>query len=280
MNMPKRYSLSLPPSRRVRHRRSLLSFVYRVVLLGNKNVGKTSLIKRYVTGEYTDEYIPTVSDMYEKTVTRDNDIAFYTLRMYDTAGGMKYEFPAMYRMTVSQGDIFILIYSVDNRESFLELSKLWKDIKELKGKENEDLPAVVVGNKMDIRNSKRQVSEEEGQKFADEIDCAFIEVSAVADINIDNIFQNLLSELEMLQLDTPPQSVSLARRMSRGLSSLKADSSQGDKLRIPGKTERPKSFTLPVATSGALSAEVKSKPSLSKIKKHRKLLGKHQCVVM
>eukprot|EP00794_Sanderia_malayensis_P008131 gene8131-9001_t len=185
------------PNEKSRLRRRLSTIVFRVIVIGSKAVGKTSLVHRYINGDYSDFYSPTVSDVFEKSVLRTEDNSVYNLKIYDTAGDLQYEFPAMYGLTIAEGDMFILIYSVENRKSFATLEKMWMDILQRKDKNIGKLPVVLVGNKSDVSATRRVVTEEEGEALADAIQCPFLEVSAKnGGCHVDGIYESLLQEFE------------------------------------------------------------------------------------
>ena len=71
------------------------SAFYSLVVFGDKFVGKTSLIKRFLDKSFTHEYNPTIDDVYEKIIPGELNETF---RIYDTAGSI--EFPAMNRLTI------------------------------------------------------------------------------------------------------------------------------------------------------------------------------------
>lgn len=99
----------------------------------------------------------------------------------------------------SPGDVFILVFSLDNRESFQEVQRLKKQIYETKSclknkiKENIDVPLVICGNKGD-REFHREVQQEEiEQLVAGDEKCAYFEISAKRNENIDKMFQTLFT---------------------------------------------------------------------------------------
>ncbi len=178
-------------------KRRCSSFLFKIVVLGSKAVGKTSLIRRFVENEFSNKYLPTVSDIFEKSVCRADDEAVYVLKIHDTAGDLQYEFPAMYPLTIADADMFILVYSIENRKSLKLLENTWRDISDRKFKNAGGVPIVLVGNKRDV-GPKRVVSEVEGQVLADVIQCPFFEVSAKTDRceEVDEIVNALLQEVD------------------------------------------------------------------------------------
>lgn len=98
------------------------------------------------------------------------------------------------------GDVFILVFSLDNRESFDEVKRLQKQILEVKSclknktKETADLPMVICGNKNDHSELYRQVRSEEAEKLvSSDENCAYFEVSAKKNTNVNEMFYVLFS---------------------------------------------------------------------------------------
>lgn len=117
-------------------------------------------------------------------------------------------------LTIS-GDLFVLVYSIDNRESFEEVSKLCKQIHECKGqcrKESKRLvhvPMMIVGNKCD-KDKHRVIDPSEPEMLKETFNhCGFLETSAKKNINVEESFQNLF-DLAKLPAEMSP---SLHRRV-------------------------------------------------------------------
>jgi len=138
---------------------------FRLVVLGSGRVGKSSIIRRLLKDDYVDLYKPTVEDLhcrdYFVTVTwlfsvtttciqmhcRDYVVSGSTIKVdiLDTAGNL--EFPAMRRLSISTAHAFLLVYSIDDLDSFQEVRQLWQQIREQRTGYQE-LPCVVAGNKV------------------------------------------------------------------------------------------------------------------------------------
>ena len=88
-------------------------------------------------------------------------------------------------------DGIIITYDISNKESFEIIKKMIEDI-EIKTSPN--VLKILVGNKCD-KNSKREVSKEEGKQLADEFNMNFFETSAKDDINVKEAFENLIKEI-------------------------------------------------------------------------------------
>ncbi|GIY06865.1 dexamethasone-induced Ras-related protein 1 [Caerostris extrusa] len=136
---------------------------------------------RYVSTEY----IPTIEELYRGEYDVGN--TGLVLDILDTSGS--YEFPAMRKLAVETGDAFILVYAINDEESFEEVGRLKQLLMEHKSC---NAPIVVVGNKCDLE--KQRVVQ---KIVADTIvgidwEDRFVEASAKDNINIVRIFKEIL----------------------------------------------------------------------------------------
>ncbi|ELR54596.1 GTP-binding protein Rhes, partial [Bos mutus] len=169
---------------------------YRMVVLGASRVGKSSIVSRFLNGRFEDQYTPTIEDFHRKVYNIRGDM--YQLDILDTSGN--HPFPAMRRLSILTGDVFILVFSLDNRESFDEVKRLQKQILEVKSclknktKEAAELPMVICGNKNDHGELCRQVPTTEAELLVSgDGNCAYFEVSAKKNTNVDEMFYVLFS---------------------------------------------------------------------------------------
>nr|XP_015801047.2 dexamethasone-induced Ras-related protein 1 [Nothobranchius furzeri] len=168
---------------------------HRMVILGSTKVGKTAIISRFLNERFDDQYTPTIEDFHRKFYSIRGDV--YQLDILDTSGN--HPFPAMRRLSILTGDVFILVFSLDNRDSFQEVQRLKGQIHETKSclrnktKEKVDVPLVICGNKCD-RDFYREVQDEEiEQLVSGDQQCAYFEISAKKNTNIDQMFQSLFT---------------------------------------------------------------------------------------
>ncbi|GAB6026118.1 hypothetical protein CHUAL_012319 [Chamberlinius hualienensis] len=168
---------------------------YRLVILGSSKVGKTAIVSRFLNNKYDDKYTPTIEDFHRKLYRIRGQV--YQLDILDTSGN--HPFPAMRRLSLLTGDLFILVYCIDNRESFEEVCRLREQILETKvyavdnngQRKSKRIPVVIVGNKCD-RETDRVVTSEEVKTYVSGLTCcAFLESSAKKDIHIEDVFCKL-----------------------------------------------------------------------------------------
>ncbi|KAF5902695.1 dexamethasone-induced Ras-related protein 1-like [Clarias magur] len=166
---------------------------HRIVVLGSTKVGKTAIISRFLNERFDDQYAPTVEDFHCKFYSIRGHI--YQLDILDTSGN--HPFPAMRRLSILTGDLFILVFSLNNRASFQEVQRLKKQIFETKSclkirtKESINVPLIICGNKCDCEFT-RDVSKDEVE-VAGDVHCAYFEVSAKRNTNVDVMFHTLFT---------------------------------------------------------------------------------------
>jgi small GTP-binding protein len=164
--------------------------ILKICAAGSYGVGKTSLIRRYAENKFSSSYTPTIGvDITTKRVTVDrNQIK---LLLVDTAGQ---EYFGKIRKTYFEGAFgCIVVYDITRRESFLELDRWISDFRDAVG---ERALISIIGNKIDLENS-RTVSSEEGKNFTEQYGIPFYECSAklggdiITDVYIDLVSQYL-----------------------------------------------------------------------------------------
>lgn len=159
----------------------------KVMLLGESQTGKTSLIQRYVKNNFSLGYITTVGiDFQVKILTlKDKNIK---LQIWDTAGQER--FKNITKNYFQSSDGFVVAYDITSRNSFVSVST-W--LKEIQNNAPEDTKKILIGNKCDLTN--REVSFEEGKNLASENKMQFFETSAKNDINVKETFEAIALEI-------------------------------------------------------------------------------------
>merc|ERR1712166_11689 len=161
---------------------------YKLVFLGNQSVGKTSIITRFMYDTFDNNYLATIGiDFLSKTLhVNERTIR---LQLWDTAGQER--FRSLIPSYIRDSSVAIIVYDITNRDSYTNLSKWYDDVRNERGSE---VIIVIVGNKTDLKD-KRQVSTEEAESKAKELNCMFIETSAMLGLNIKELFRKLALEL-------------------------------------------------------------------------------------
>ncbi|CAG5978213.1 GTP-binding protein REM 1 [Menidia menidia] len=166
--------------------------VYRVVLLGDHGVGKTSLAGIFAGVTEKDEQPG--EDTYERTLTVDGEET--TLIVMDTWENDKLEGedPSAREDCLRVGSAYVIVYSVTDRPSFDSAAELRITLRRTRQAEN--LPIILVGNKSDLVRA-REVAVEEGRACAVVFDCKFIETSASLQHNVSELFEGVVRQIRL-----------------------------------------------------------------------------------
>ena len=157
----------------------------KLVVAGDGGVGKTSIIVRYTKDQFSEGYEPTLEDNYHAKIELENNESL-EIEIADTAGQEDYK--ALRDKFMAEGDAFLIVYSIIDARSLQMAESLLEQISVLH--ENEDFKFVLAGNKCD-QETKRQVSQEEGQGLAKKYHGVFLETSALSSINIQEVFTQI-----------------------------------------------------------------------------------------
>jgi small GTP-binding protein len=164
---------------------------YKLVVLGSGGVGKSALTVQFVQGIFVEKYDPTIEDSYRKQVEIDG--AQCMLEILDTAGTE--QFTAMRDLYMKNGQGFVLVYSIIAQSTFNDLPDLREQI--LRVKDKDEVPMVLVGNKCDLQD-QRVITTDQGEDLARKFGCTFIEASAKTRVNVDQIFHDLIRQINKL----------------------------------------------------------------------------------
>ena len=156
----------------------------KIVLLGNINVGKTSIASRYCKNIFNEHHINTIGGAYQQQKVILNNGAAVKLHIWDTSGQER--FRAMTNLYYRDAQVAILTYDVTSESSFSGI-EFW--ITELKYKvENDNMILCLVGNKCDVNENERKVQKLNGKKFAEDNNMLFFETSAKTGEGVKDLF--------------------------------------------------------------------------------------------
>jgi small GTP-binding protein len=162
--------------------------VYKIILLGDGTVGKTSFFKRYFYDDFDDNYMMTmgVCDKFKFVKINGNEIK---LQLWDTAGQER--FRSLPRKYYEHADGIILMYDVTDKDSFNNVTKWMKDITE-----NSKRKTIIylVGNKIDLIDQKI-VEFSEALEMATKYNTHLYEISCKFDINVSEVLKKLTHEI-------------------------------------------------------------------------------------
>jgi len=161
---------------------------FKLVFLGEQSVGKTSLITRFMYDSFDNTYQATIGiDFLSKTMYLEDRTV--RLQLWDTAGQER--FRSLIPSYIRDSTVAVVVYDITNIVSFNQTNKWIDDVRAERGN---DVIIMLVGNKTDLAD-KRQVSIDEGEKKAKELNVMFIETSAKAGYNVKQLFRRVAAAL-------------------------------------------------------------------------------------
>ncbi|PRP86020.1 hypothetical protein PROFUN_05791 [Planoprotostelium fungivorum] len=158
-----------------------------LVVVGSGGVGKSALVIQFIKNTFVEVYNPTIEENYRRNWSVDGGV--YLLDILDTAG--QEDFQIVTEQYIKAGDGFLLVYSIEDRQSFDNILTFRDQI--LRVKDATRFPMLLVGNKCDLVN--RSISTEEGVSLARSFECPVLETSAKEGTNIEEVFTVIAREV-------------------------------------------------------------------------------------
>ncbi|XP_074018795.1 ras-related protein Rab-5C isoform X2 [Numenius arquata] len=147
---------------------------FKLVLLGESAVGKSSLVLRFVKGQFHEYQESTIGVKFE---------------IWDTAGQERYH--SLAPMYYRGAQAAIVVYDITNTDTFVR-AKNW--VKELQRQASPNIVIALAGNKADLA-TKRAVDFQDAQTYADDNSLLFMETSAKTAMNVNEIFMAIAKKL-------------------------------------------------------------------------------------
>jgi len=170
-------------------------YIYKIIIIGDPGVGKTSLINRYVEEKFEAEYKATIgTNILKKELLIDDgkDKKIVDLTLWDIAGQEKWRHYRHIYYRGSQG--CFVVYDVTRPITFKNVEEVWvRDL--FNYLESRDLPMILISNKNDLNEVKR-VSENEGLECTRKIGAlSFVQTSAKTGENVLKAFETMANAL-------------------------------------------------------------------------------------
>ena len=163
---------------------NITTYPLKLTLIGNSNVGKTAIIKRFITNKFDHKSMSTIAVNCQDKKMKIDPYTELNMQIWDTAGQER--FRAIARGYLRESNGIFLVFDLSDQNSFDDLN-LWLD--EINNSDIDDKICVkmLIGNKLDCKN--REVDEETAKKFAEEKKMKYLSVSAKDGLNIVTMFE-------------------------------------------------------------------------------------------
>ena len=163
-------------------------FKIKIVVVGDSGVGKTNLIKRFISNEFSENIKATIGVEFMSKTYRINKHLF-KIEIWDTAGQERYKSITAVYYKGAKGAL--VVYDTTDQTTFDNIDK-W--MQEIKDKTSKDIKLMIIGNKIDLKE-EREVKNEEALKKAQSFGIPLMETSALDTTNVKEAFNDLLKEI-------------------------------------------------------------------------------------
>ena len=163
--------------------------IFKIITLGESQVGKTSLLRRYLENKFDSDILTTIGLTFTFKEIFLNNGKKVKLKLLDTAGQEKYR--ALAKSYFKNADGVFFVYSIDNEESFEKIKEWISLFKEI-NQQNEAIPQYLVETKNDL---DRVVDEEKSKEFAKNNNLKWFSTSSKNNNSINEIFENITESI-------------------------------------------------------------------------------------
>jgi len=179
-----------------------------ILLLGDSNVGKTSIFKKFFKNEFKGNYTSTIGvEFLTKEFQYKNKN--YSIQFFDTAGQER--FRSLTESYYHLGEGFFIVFDLTNKNSLLSIEDWINNVDE----KNPNNKKIILGNKDDLE--ERQIPEEEINDVLDKFsDIQFIRVSAKEGTNIEKAFETMIELFENYNNENKEESIIIENKKQKG----------------------------------------------------------------
>ena len=170
-------------------------YLFKLVLIGDYDVGKQELIKRFVDGYFQGKYVTNVAvDLRVKTIELDGKRI--KLQLWDTVGNERFRSLTSAYFRGAHG--VLLVYDVGNAKSFSSVAEWHRQVEQFG---SPDVNKVMIANR--CHQEMREVSQVAGEEMARELGYRYFEVSAPTGQNVSEVFRTIAEDIK-LRISTKP----------------------------------------------------------------------------
>ena len=192
------------------------ALTFKIILLGDSSVGKTSLILRFCDDKFMEIGTSTIGVDTKTKDVRHNGKKIQ-LEIWDTAGEER--FRTLAKNSYQGSDGIILVYDITQKKTFSNIKHWYDNIKN--NIDIDKVAIILVGNKSDLPDP--QVKKESSEKFCEQYNLQLIETSCKDNINIEETFNILIEKMIKLYNDDKKEFKNRASKLDKNTSITKKD---------------------------------------------------------
>jgi len=178
------------------------NYVYKLSLIGDGGVGKTSMAQRYVHGIFNADYKATIGTFISKKECNFDELkTSVRFMIWDLAG--QSQFQRLWPDYLTDSRAGIIVYDITNRESFENVKKWYDIITEVAF---QNIVLILVGNKVDLDES-RKISTDEGMELAKNLGIYYMETSAKTNENVEDVFEWIALQIINMNVDEVKETI-------------------------------------------------------------------------
>ncbi|OHT09483.1 Ras family protein [Tritrichomonas foetus] len=178
---------------------------FRTVTIGDSCVGKTCIINRFIRDSFNPEQRNTVGSLFD-SFTAEREGHSIIVHLWDTAGQEQYR--SLGTVYFRSAAAAFVVFDITNRQSFKNCGE-W--LTSFRGSSGDSPVVFLVGNKCDMSNENRQVTEDEARSFAIENGMKYFETSALTGENVQLLFDSLVDELYKTNIQDSSRIVNVSK---------------------------------------------------------------------
>ncbi|MFX1378838.1 MAG: Rab family GTPase [Promethearchaeota archaeon] len=165
-----------------------MSYILKIVLLGEANVGKTSLVYRFIEDKFRENYKSTLGVNLLKKDMELNSFGFVSAQIWDLGG--QESFKSLRKLYLEGANGALLVYDMTSQKSFEKLDDWVQSFREAR----DDAPIILIGNKSDLTNQIK-IDENKSAEYANMNNMGLIITSAKTGQNVEEAFIKLAKQI-------------------------------------------------------------------------------------